>query len=284
MKSDRGILKISAQSDVGRRRPHNEDNFLADADMGLVVVADGMGGHNAGEVASEIAIKTIRETIETQWETPTETSSPPEEETISEEYTRQSLLIRDAITKSNQAILSAAQENPHYEGMGTTIVSALFYEDRVTIAHVGDSRIYRWRSQTLEQLTVDHSLAQELVLQGYYKSYEEATRAGIRNVLTRALGVGESVDIDLQEDLVLPDDIYLLCSDGLTDMVSEEEIQLTLNMFSTDLERASGELVKIANSNGGVDNITVILAQPIRQSISVQPQKWYSKLFGWLFG
>jgi protein phosphatase len=158
-------------------------------------------------------------------------------------------------------------------------VGCLFYDDRVSIAHVGDSRVYRLRKNRFEQLTLDHSLMQELVDRGYF-SQEEAMRSANRNYVTRALGVEPTVEVEIQEETVKKDDIYLLCSDGLSDMVEEEDIHLTLSTFSANLKTGGDQLVQLANTNGGRDNISVCLAQVIESF--AESRGIVSRLKGWL--
>jgi protein phosphatase len=173
---------------------------------------------------------------------------------------RQTIVLRDAVARSNKIIFQTAQSQTHCEGMGTTLVTALFYDDKISIAHVGDSRAYRLRGGKFEQLTLDHSLLQELVDRGFY-SEEEAQRSTNRNYVTRALGVEPTVDVEVHEFEVLPDDIYLLCSDGLSDMVEDEDIHLTISTFNASLDVVGQQLVDLANDHGGRDNVSVMLAQ-----------------------
>lgn len=249
-------LEISGLTDGGVVRDHNEDSIGSAAEIGLVILADGMGGHNAGEVASEMAVSGIIEALH---------GSIPHTNTgiVDEDsgFTHGTLLIHDAIQKVNQAIFKAANEQPQCQGMGTTLVVALYYEDRVTIANVGDSRLYRLRGDQLEQLTTDHTLLQELVDRGFYTK-EEAEASLNRNVITRALGTEPTIQVDLQEEIMLPDDLYLLCSDGLNDMISDEVILTTLRTFGGSLDKIGEELIRQANAAGGRDNVSVILVRP----------------------
>jgi PPM family protein phosphatase len=144
--------------------------------------------------------------------------------------------------------------------MGTTVVAGLFFDDKLTIAHVGDSRMYRLRDGRIEQVTQDHSLLQELVSRGFYTP-EEAQRAAAKNYVTRALGVEPTVDVEITEVPALKDDVYLLCSDGLSDMVEDDDIQLTINTFGANLEIVAKQLVLLGNDNGGRDNISVVLVR-----------------------
>ena len=251
----RGKIQFVEITDTGKVREHNEDAIGSDVDMGLMVLADGMGGYNAGEVASGIAVQTITDlaaegaTREARNDRDSETG-----------LMRQTIVLRDAVSRANKIIFQTAQSQTHCEGMGTTLVAALFYDNTVSIAHVGDSRAYRLRNEQFEQLTLDHSLLQELVDRGFY-SEEEAQRSTNRNYVTRALGVEPAVEVEVQEFDVLPEDIYLLCSDGLNDMVEDEDIHLTISTFNASLDVVGQQLVNLANDNGGRDNVSVMLTQ-----------------------
>lgn len=251
----RGKLKFAEITDVGKVRDHNEDAIGCDADMGLMVLADGMGGYNAGEVASEIAVQTITELAAEGATREDRNDRDPQTGLM-----RQSIVLRDAIARANKIIFQTAQSQQHCEGMGTTLVAAMFYDNTVSVAHVGDSRAYRLRNERFEQLTMDHSLLQELVDRGFY-SEEEAQRSTNRNYVTRALGVEPTVEVEVQEFEVQPNDIYLLCSDGLPDMVEDEDIHLTISTFNASLDVVGQQLVKLANDHGGRDNVSVMLGQ-----------------------
>ena len=250
----KGKVRCVGQTDTGRVRDHNEDSIAYDPDIGLLVLADGMGGYNAGEVASGIAVKTIvglvRDSVER------------EDLRISDStagLTRASIILRDAILRANKIIFQTARTQPQCEGMGTTVVGALFFDNRVSIAHVGDSRLYRLRSAGFEQLTMDHSLLQELVDRGFY-SPEEAQRAANKNYVTRALGVENNVEVEIQEHPVQKGDLYLICSDGLSDMVEDDDIHLTISTFGANLETVAKQLIQLTNDNGGRDNVSVLMA------------------------
>ena len=249
------IIEIATVSDTGQKRPHNEDSAVTSAAVGLAVVADGMGGYKAGEVASAIAAKCIIDKIEIGLEQAHQT--PPN----GSEYRPESELIREAITEANTHIFQTAQTVQQCQGMGTTVVAILLYDNVATIAHVGDSRIYRLRDDELQQVTNDHSLVQELIDRGFFTA-EEAEANTPKNLVTRALGIDGTVDVDILEEPVKPNDIYLLCSDGLNDMVNDEEIRLTLSKYSGNLHEAATELVRLANEMGGKDNISVVLVRP----------------------
>jgi protein phosphatase len=191
---------------------------------------------------------------------------------------RQSIILRDAVYRANKIIYQTAQSQTHCEGMGTTIVACMFYDNKVSIAHVGDSRAYRLRGGKFEQITLDHSLLQELVDRGFY-SAEEAQRSTNRNYVTRALGVEPTVEVEVHEYEVLPDDFYLLCSDGLPDMVEDEDIHLTISTFNASLDVVSQQLVELANDHGGRDNVSVMLAQ-VLDSFAAK-QGLFKKIAGW---
>jgi len=255
------LNKIAAAelTDTGRVRDHNEDAIGSNAEAGLYVLADGMGGYNAGEVASSIAVKTVKDLVSE--------AVDREDRAATEGDTgmmRQSIVLRDAISRANKIIHQTAQSQASCEGMGTTIVACLFYDNRLSIAHVGDSRLYRVRDSRLEQITMDHSLLQELVDRGFY-SREEAEKATNRNYVTRALGVEPTVQVDLTEIDVKPDDLFLLCSDGLCDMVDDEEIHLTVSTFSANLDMIGQQLIQLSNDHGGKDNISVILTRALEE-------------------
>ncbi|CAG0941909.1 PPM family protein phosphatase [Gammaproteobacteria bacterium] len=253
----RNKIRAAQLTDVGRVREHNEDAIGANLDTGLLVLADGMGGYNAGEVASGIAVRTVLEFVGEACRREDRSALDAESRLM-----RQSIILRDAVARANKIIHQTAKSQPQCDGMGTTIVALLFHDNRVSIAHVGDSRIYRLRRGRFEQLTMDHSLLQELVDRGYY-SQEEAARSTNRNYVTRALGVEPAVQVEVQEDHALPGDIYLMCSDGLPDMVEDEDIHLTISTFNANLEVVGQQLIQLSNDHGGKDNVSVILAQVV---------------------
>jgi len=206
-------LEIVNQSDVGRKRPHNEDSTITDGRNGLVILADGMGGYKAGEVASALAVTNILYGV-TQGLKKIKKGQTDE----NTGFCNESLVIRESVVQTNADIYNTAKEDPQCQGMGTTIVVGLFHNNILSIAHVGDSRLYLLRNNYLQQVTKDHSLIQELIDRGLYTS-EEAHANTPKNLVTRAMGIEANVEVDLVEERVLPGDIYLLCSDGLNDMV-----------------------------------------------------------------
>ena len=233
--NDTGNVTIATLSDRGRERLRNEDSILADAETDVVILADGLGGHNAGEVASALAVKVTHEQI-LQGIRDAKGRMTDEKTGLS----GVSRIVERAVMHANSAIYAKAREETDCQGMGTTIVVCAFLRDMITTAHVGDSRLYRKREENFTQLTEDHFTWPWL---------------------DRALGIEEYVQVDVMEEETLPDDTYLLCSDGLTDMVTDESIQIILDEHNTDPDQAVRELVRTANENGGKDNISVILVK-----------------------
>ncbi|OGS96409.1 MAG: protein phosphatase [Gallionellales bacterium RIFCSPLOWO2_02_FULL_57_47] len=261
---------MASQTDSGMVRSHNEDSVASEPACGLVVLADGMGGYNAGEVASGIAVSVVATEVRQRLlnEGPTD-----RDEATGEELGV--LLLRENIQKANASIFHAAQSQPQYAGMGTTIVSGLFYDNRVAVGHIGDSRMYRLRGETLEAITRDHSLLQEQIDAGII-SVEDARLSKNKNLVTRAVGIDAEVEAEIHVHDVLVGDIYLLCSDGLNDMVEDEDIQSTLNAFRSNLPLAASQLIQMANDNGGRDNVSVILVK-VKDKFAV-PRGWLAKL------
>lgn len=265
----------ASETDVGRVRNNNEDALAASTEIGIFVLADGMGGHKSGEIASNLAITTVLDHLS---HTLPELIPGQIDEDLG--YTRESIAIREAIIHANETIHQTAQKQIEYEGMGTTIVLLGFYGPRMTVAHVGDSRVYRFRNEQLEQLTSDHTMLQELVDRGFYTE-EEAQKSMHKNLVTRALGADATVAVDIQEDLVLPGDTYLLCSDGLHDFVDRTHIIEYITTID-DLNKCSKQLVEEANRNGGRDNISLILIRPkgtfrIKKPLISKIKSWISK-------
>src|ERR1700735_2505586 len=271
----RSKLRCVGMTDTGKVREHNEDTIAFDADIGLLVLADGRGGYNAGEVASGIAVKTIVNLVKEQVERE-DLNVQDREAGLS----RPTIILRDAIHRANKIIYQTARTQPQCEGMGTTVVAALFFDNKITIAHVGDSRLYRQRAggDKLEQVTLDHSLLQELVDRGFY-SAEEAQRAANKNYVTRALGVEPNVEVEIQEVPVNKGEVFILCSDGLSDMVEDEDIHLTINTFSANLDTVAKQLIQLANDNGGRDNVSVVMAHVI--DAFPARTKIFDKILGW---
>lgn len=236
-------------SDKGRVREINEDSVAVLEDHGLAILADGMGGYNAGEVASQLAVEAITTHLLPAFGY---SGAVPVAETLT-----------GAIEAANQQILSAMMAEPAYEGMATTVVMGLFCENRVHYAHVGDSRLYRLRDATLEQLTRDHSMIQALVDEGMFESIQEALDAGVKgNVLIRGLGIHESLEVDVGFSEIAPGDLYLFCSDGLSNMVPHQAMQNILTQTAGGIQQAADRLLQMALDNGGLDNVSLALVSP----------------------
>ncbi len=251
-------LNCVGMTDVGCSRDHNEDDFyLSDGEEALCVVADGMGGHKCGEVASAMVIKTI---VEFYRETMDSTHGDSIVDTPGGRISLDQFRLFRAIQQANKAVFDVASENENYRGMGTTMVSSFFTENGVYLAHVGDSRAYRFRSGKLEQQTEDHSLANEYVRMGVL-SPEDIEHFPYKNVITRACGLTDDVEIEISFREIEAGDLYILCSDGLTDMVNDAELSEVIAGCDDDLEGLCRLLIDRANENGGADNITVILAK-----------------------
>ena len=266
-------LEIVGQTNPGMVRSHNEDSITFDPNYGMAVLADGMGGYNAGEVASGIAVSVLSSEIRHRLD-----AARPEQKEAGAGDEVGFALLRDNVRKANLTIYNAAQSQPQYAGMGTTIVAGLFYDNRVAVAHVGDSRLYRLRGETFETVTRDHSLLQEQIDSGVI-SKEMARLSKNKNLVTRAVGVDAEVEPEMHVYDVMVGDIYLFCSDGLNDMVDDEDIGATLQMLRGNLTLAASQLIDQANDNGGRDNVSVILVK-IKASYPA-PRGWWAKLLSW---
>jgi PPM family protein phosphatase len=251
--SSTGVLDVANRSDPGMVRAHNEDAVFVDV-SGLAILADGMGGYNAGEVASGIAVNVIKEGLLPELISGRDLSKVD----VHTGLTHAALLLQQQIAAANKGIYEAAQNRPECAGMGTTVVAAVFHGNRVSIAHIGDSRCYRLRGERFEQLTRDHSLLQEQIDSGQITA-DQARYSLNKNLVTRALGIEAIVPAEISEYRVEADDTYLLCSDGLTDMVDTDVVHAVLDEQRASLEAAATQLVELANQNGGRDNISVIL-------------------------
>jgi len=251
-------MKIAYQAvtDVGRKRKGNEDSLIANPEQRLFVVADGMGGHAAGEVASKIAVDSINEFVCLTGGDEEVTWPFGLDEGISYDGNR----LKTSIRYANRKVLEAVKEKAEYEGMATTVVAVLVDGATANIAHVGDSRIYLFRGGDLQQLTSDHSWVNEQLQSGII-SAEQARSHPLRNVVTRALGGKVDLEVDMQAQPMEPGDVLLVCSDGLTTMVPDEEIARLLGDAAGDIEVAASSLVDAANARGGEDNISVVLLQ-----------------------
>ena len=247
------VIAVGAKTDVGLKRSHNEDNLCVDPDLGLYVVCDGMGGRNAGEVASRLAV----ETIQKHFQAVRDNADLPLAGDYDRKFSAKTNRLASAIRLANEAICREAKGQAGQEGMGTTVVSAALNGPVLSIAHVGDSRMYLIRGESIKPLTADHSLVAEQVRRGMLTE-EEAERSPQKNIITRALGVDETVDVELDEIPLMQGDGVLLCSDGLTRGVTPTEI-LGVIRREKEPQAASERLVELANAAGGLDNTTVIL-------------------------
>ena len=247
-------ITCEALSDVGRKRKGNEDALILNEEQKLYVVADGMGGHAAGEVASRVAVEAIAEFVALTGGNQEITWPFGLDDSISYEGNR----LKTAVRHANSRVLEATRESAEYEGMATTVAAVLVDGDTANLAHVGDSRIYLYHGGTIEQLTRDHSWVNEQIETGAI-SPEQARSHPLRNVVTRALGGRADLLVDIQSRRMTPGDILLLCSDGLTTMVHDAEIARILGEAGGDVQKAAAALVREANDKGGEDNITVLL-------------------------
>ena len=245
-------LRAGAATDVGRVRSLNEDSFVSNAEQGLFVVCDGMGGAAAGEVASRIAIETI---VEQLANAAADTAAAPD----ANGYLPQTSRLGSAIQHANESVYSFAQGDREREGMGTTVVGIRVANDIVSVAHVGDSRAYLWHEGSFEALTTDHSVVEAQVRAGLI-TREESLKSEHQNVLLQALGMKEAVEVELAEVPVQAGDFVMLCSDGLTRTVEEAQMAKAI-AASRDPQTICNELIAAANASGGPDNVTVIVVE-----------------------
>ena len=245
------VLEFAGLSDTGLVRAHNEDAIEICAEADFAVLADGMGGYNAGEIASKMTVDIITQQLLLK-----------KSSAFSSLFARQTSVaakwIKEAIEMSNFRVWDAAQNNPEFIGMGTTVVVALCHHDKLLVAHVGDSRVYQYRSNHLLQSTHDHSVIQAQIDAGLI-SEEQAQYSPIKNLITRAIGVQGEIEVEISEHVMQEDDIYLLCSDGLTDMLKHDEIESTISLHRDNLGLCCELLLHKANESGGRDNISIIL-------------------------
>ncbi|HEV8323110.1 MAG TPA: Stp1/IreP family PP2C-type Ser/Thr phosphatase [Myxococcota bacterium] len=249
-------LRIAGRTNVGMKRTHNEDSFFLCENEALYLVADGMGGHASGEVASKMAVESVsdfftatKDDDEVTW---------PFKMDKARKYEENRLIT--AIKLANLRIFESAQADAKYKGMGTTIVSIFFANGSAYVCHVGDSRVYRFRGKELTQLTEDHSLLNDYIKMKKLTP-EEIENFPHKNVIVRALGMKETVQVDILTEHPRPGDIYLLCSDGLSGMVTDPTMGETVGKNAHNLDAACDQLIATANENGGIDNVTVVLAQ-----------------------
>ncbi len=270
-------LDVASLSHPGMVRSHNEDAVFVDGAAGIAVLADGMGGYNAGEVASGIAVNVVGGGMIRELQAGRALGKVD----IQSGLTHAALLLQQQIAAANKGIYEAAQARPECAGMGTTIVAAVFAGNRVSIGHIGDSRCYRLRGEKFEQLTRDHSLLQEQIDSGVLTP-EQARFSLNKNLVTRALGIEAIVPTDIAEYRLEANDVYLLCSDGLTDAVEPDVIHTIVDDKRSDLALAAGDLIDLANRNGGRDNISLILIRVPPEFIPASgwAQRWLAKKKG----
>jgi protein phosphatase len=250
-------LSAHGLTHVGRQRQHNEDAFLVESGAKLFLVADGMGGHAAGEIASRIAVDSISEFI---LHTKEDDGTWPH--AYDEHYTRTTNRLMAALRMANQRVLEAMKKDARLRGMGTTVVACMADDEKMSVAHVGDSRAYLVREGQLSRITNDHSWVFEQVQAGMLTE-AEAEKHPLRNVITRALGGALQVTPDASEISAQKGDVFLLCSDGLTGMVPETEILRVVTANASDLQKACQQLIDAANERGGLDNVTAVLVRTV---------------------
>jgi len=268
-------VSYGAKSDIGLKRSCNEDWFCADADLGLFVVCDGMGGRNAGEVASSLAAQTIRGHI-------LDASTDPDLLAIGDEdrtCLAQTNRLASAVRLANDVLYREARSRPGCAGMGTTVAATLIHDQILSLAHVGDSRVYLIRHGDLQPLTVDHSLVAEKVRHGLLTE-SEAERSPDKHIVTRALGIDARVEVEVSEMPLMSGDVLLLCSDGLTSKVKHDDIAAVV-CGEGELQAMADGLVETANRAGGHDNITVVLARVTHERReAVWRTVWNRLIFG----
>lgn len=246
-------LLMTGLTDPGRVRAQNEDHIACVPEAGLALIADGMGGHQAGEVASKQAVEIIKNHIIDRLIGRGESIS----------HVTETEIVGEAIQQANEAIYKMAQQLPECAGMGSTVVVTVFYGDKICVGHVGDSRLYRFRGNLLSQMTEDHSVVQELVSRGLATA-DEARLSVSKNLVTRALGVDPTVVPDITEQMLNDDDTFLLCSDGLNDVLADGDIEMLLMEHRHHLESAVKQMVALANERGAPDNVSVIVVKANR--------------------
>jgi len=263
-------LRVARLTDRGQLRSRNEDAIASDASIGFALLADGMGGYNAGDVASQMAALSITAECTTQFNQARQANQPVTTHMASR-------WMADAVAAANSAILEVSNTQAQCAGMGTTLVVTMFVDNQVVIGHIGDSRAYVLRNAQLSQLTNDHSLLQEQIDAGLLTT-EQAKYATYKNFVTKALGVDPVADLEINTHTVQVGDLYLLCSDGLTDMVEDHEIESILIEHNDDLEAIVHLLIRKANQRGGKDNISVILISVI-DDYSLNKANWLQSLY-----
>ena len=245
-------VAIAGITDVGRHRKRNEDAIDWDARLGLAMVADGMGGNQGGDVASVTALRSIKNDLRRALAEAHRNAERAQSRDV------RGSLVAELVRRANQSVRQSAGRDPRLNGMGTTLVMCLVGKDYLTVAHVGDSRLYRLRGRKLERLTEDHTMVQELVERGDM-SARQAAQSRNRNVITRALGISPDVAVDIAHHELEPGDLYMLCSDGLTGMATDADISDVLDSATASLDETARRAIELANARGGRDNVSVVL-------------------------
>jgi len=263
-----GAIDVAGLSDIGLQRKHNEDAIDFDASAGIMVLADGMGGHQAGEVASEIAVLSILADLQFHFKKKFQFLNRQKKEAETQ-------VIHKAVHRTNALIYNISQSQPRFTGMGTTLLVSVFSKNKVFVGHVGDSRLYRLRHQQFELLTEDHSIVQAQINCGWMTP-EQAKLSSSKNLVTRALGLGEEVELTLNSFEVEVDDLYLLCSDGLTDFVADHDVAFILNQ-PENLQTMAKNLIQLTLQQGGKDNISVILVR-VKKLFVTKERQFFQQL------
>lgn len=274
----KGRIDVVGRTHEGQVRDHNEDFISDNPALGIVVLADGMGGLNAGEVASSMAVHVVMEELTTY--RLGDSALPAELGHQESSLALEARVVRAVVENANSAVFHTAQNQIQYKGMGTTIVAGLFYDNKLAVAHIGDSRVYRFRGGVLEQITKDHSFVQELIDKGLFTK-EEARVSDKKNVVTRALGVAPSVEVECHEYLVETDDVYLMCSDGLHDMVPDRDIERAFIELGGNSNELAAYLVELANANGGKDNVSVMVTRVLKAFPEEAPKGFFGRIANW---
>ena len=265
-------LEMTCLSDKGKVRAQNEDAVGVDPEFGIAVVADGIGGHRSGDVASRMAVDIVLKRLRSRMQK----FLAGEEQPMPLQFAEQ------IVGEANLEIRAAAVRRAERQGMGTTLALALFYAQRVALVHVGDSRIYRLRGGSLQVLTRDDSLLSDQVELGLIAA-EDTRRSHNRHLVTQALGAADTVSVHLNEESARPGDVFLLCTDGLNDLVEATDIELIIDLLKTNLPLAASQLVQLASDNGGYDNVSVVLVR-VHESADKSRQGWFGRLLARLIG
>jgi serine/threonine protein phosphatase PrpC len=265
----RRFIEMAALTDAGSVRQFNEDAIAADPDAGIAVLADGMGGHRAGEVASRMAARIVFDHLQSR--VIAFRSSAGAHSALQ--------ALDESINRANRAVFDASRAEAGHKGMGTTLAVTFFYDNRVALGHIGDSRIYRLRDGALAALTRDDSLLREEIDRGWITA-ADAGESHNRSLVTRALGAEPQARAHLAEEDAREGDVYVVCSDGLNDLVDDADIALILSALHVDLPLAATHLVQAAKDNGGYDNVSVILAKVLEAFPAVSRPRW-TRWLGW---